>query len=130
MMTEPTRSCAQQARQINLDTAKHGTFAEIGGGQEQFFQEESLKGEPPVVITEMTLHQLQVDDVIDHCDFLDRVDTLGALGKTVLISSFFRYHRLVMYLSRHTQKTSVCRWAWCGCVTSWTRAFTPTSKAA
>jgi len=73
--------------------------------QEQFLQEESLKGEAPVVITEMTLHQLQVDDVIDHRDFLDRVDTLSALGKTVLISSFFRYHRLVMYLSKYTQKT-------------------------
>jgi len=73
--------------------------------QEQFLQEESLKGEPPVVITEMTLRQLQVGDVIDHRDFLDRVDTLGALGKTVLISSFFRYHRLVMYLSKYTQKT-------------------------
>ena len=73
--------------------------------QDQFLQEESLKGEPPVVITEMTLRQLQVDDVIDHRDFLDRVDMLSALGKTVLISSFRRYHRLVMYLSRYTQKT-------------------------
>jgi hypothetical protein len=73
--------------------------------QEQFLQEESLQGEPPVVITEMTLRQLQVDDVIDHRDFLDRVDTLGALDKTVLISNFLRYHRLVMYLSKYTQKT-------------------------
>ncbi len=72
--------------------------------QEQFLQEESLKGEPPVVIMEMTLRQLQVDDVIDHRDFLDRVDTLSALGKTVLISNFLRYHRLVMYLSKYTQK--------------------------
>ena len=72
--------------------------------QEQFLQEESLKGEPPVVIMEMTLRQLQVDDVIDHRDFLDRVDTLSALGKTVLISNFLRYHRLVMYLSHYTQK--------------------------
>jgi hypothetical protein len=73
--------------------------------QEQFLREESLQGELPVVITEMTLRQLQVADVIDHRDFLDRVDTLSALGKTVLISSFFRYHRLVMYLSKYTQKT-------------------------
>ena len=73
--------------------------------QEQFLPEESLKGEPPVVITEMTLRQLQVDDVIDHRDFLDRVDMLSALGKTVLVSSFRRYHRLVMYLSKYTQKT-------------------------
>ena len=52
----------------------------------------------------MTLRQLQVGDAIDHRDFLDRVDTLGALGKPVLISNFLRYHRLVTYLSRHTQK--------------------------
>ena len=32
------------------------------------------------------------------------MDTLGALGKPVLISNFLRYHRLVTYLSRHTQK--------------------------
>jgi hypothetical protein len=32
------------------------------------------------------------------------VDTLGALGRTVLISDFLRFHRLVAYLSRYTQK--------------------------
>ncbi|MFO1487010.1 MAG: TonB-dependent receptor [Verrucomicrobiota bacterium] len=72
--------------------------------QKQFVKEESLKGEAPVVLFEMTLRQLQIGDTIDHSDFLDRVDTLGALGKPVLISNFLRFHRLVMYLSRHTQK--------------------------
>ena len=61
-------------------------------------------GEQPVVMFEMTLRQLQVGDAIDHQDFLDRVDTLGALGKPVLISNFLRYHRLVTYLSRQTDK--------------------------
>ena len=72
--------------------------------QEQFAQEESLKGEPPVVIMEMTLRNLQVGETINPRDFLDRVDTLSALGKTVLISDFLRFHRLVAYLSRYTQK--------------------------
>jgi hypothetical protein len=72
--------------------------------QEMFLQEPALQGEPPVVMFEMTLRHLQVGDAIDHRDFLDRVDTLGALGKPVLISNFLRYHRLVTYLSRHTQK--------------------------
>lgn len=72
--------------------------------REQFIAEESLKGEPPVEIFEMTLRQLQVGDTIDHRDFLDRVDTLSALGRPVLISNFLRYHRLVAYLSRYTQK--------------------------
>jgi len=72
--------------------------------QEMFIQETALLGEAPVAMFEMTLRQLQVGDTIDHRDFLDRVDTLGALGKPVLISNFLRYHRLVTYLSRHTQK--------------------------
>ena len=71
---------------------------------EQFQREPALQGESPVVLMEMTLRQLLVDEKMDHRDFLDRVDTLGALGKTVLISSFRRYHRLVGYLSHHTQK--------------------------
>ncbi len=73
-------------------------------GLDQFVKEPALLGEPPIVMFEMTLRQLQVGDAIDHQDFLDRVDTLSALGKPVLISNFLRYHRLVTYLSRHTQK--------------------------
>lgn len=72
--------------------------------QEQFVQEPSLEGETPVVLLEMTLRQLQVGNEIDHRDFLDRVDMLRALGKPVMISNFLRYHRLVGYLSRYTQK--------------------------
>ncbi len=72
--------------------------------QEKFAADPSLQGETPVVMFEMTLRQLQVGDAIDHRDFLDRVDTLGALGKPVLISNFLRYHRLVGYLARQTQR--------------------------
>jgi hypothetical protein len=72
--------------------------------QELFVRDKSLQGQPPVVMFEMTLRQLQIGDAIDHRDFLDRVDTLGALGKPVLISNFLRYHRLVNYLSRQTQQ--------------------------
>jgi hypothetical protein len=72
--------------------------------QEQFAQEESLGGEKPIVILEMTLRQLQVGDAIDPRDFLDRVDMLSALGQPVLISNFLRYHRLLTYLWRYTQR--------------------------
>jgi len=71
---------------------------------EQFVKEPALAGETPVTLMEMTLRQLQVGEVIDHGDFLDRVDTLGALKRSVLISNFRRYHRLVHYLGHHTQK--------------------------
>jgi len=71
---------------------------------EQFVKDPALGGETPVTLMEMTLRQLQVGNAIDHRDFLDRVDTLSALGWPVLISNFLRYHRLVIYLSRHTHK--------------------------
>lgn len=72
--------------------------------EEQFSRDESLQGEAPIVILEMTLRQLQIGDAIDYHDFLERVDMLSALGKPVLISNFLRYHRLVTYLARYTQK--------------------------
>jgi hypothetical protein len=72
--------------------------------QEKFTQEKCAPGETPVVMFEMTLRQLQVGNAIDHQDFLDRVDTLRALGKPVLISNFLRYHRLVTYLARQTDR--------------------------
>src|SRR5215467_13604335 len=72
--------------------------------RDQFVQEKSLQGEEPIVIHEMTLRQLQTGDAIDHNDFLERTDMLSALGNPVLISNFLRYHRLVTYLWRYTQK--------------------------
>jgi hypothetical protein len=72
--------------------------------QEQFVQEPSMKGEEPLVLMEMTLRNLLSESGIDHKDFLARVDILSALGKTVLISNFGRYYRLVAYLARYTHK--------------------------
>lgn len=71
---------------------------------ELFIKEPSLGGETPVTLMEMTLRQLQVGDVIDHSDFLDRVDTLRALNRPVLISNFRRYHSLVQYIGNYTNK--------------------------
>jgi hypothetical protein len=73
-------------------------------GLEQFVREPELKGEPPVVLMEMTLRHLTTGDAIDTADFLQRTDTLKALGKTVLISNFRRVHRLASYLSRYTRR--------------------------
>ncbi len=70
----------------------------------EFLQQPELEGEKGVVLLEMTLRQLTVGNEIDHRDFLDRVDMLSALGYPVLISNFLRFHRLVSYLSRYTQR--------------------------
>jgi hypothetical protein len=71
---------------------------------EQFVQEPELQGEAPVVLMEMTLRHLTTGDVIDTTDFLQRADTLQALGRTVLVSNFRRFHRLAAYLSRYTKR--------------------------
>ena len=69
-----------------------------------FVQEPKVRGEEVTVLMEMTLKNLIEGDRIDPKDFLDRVDILGALGKTVLISNYGEYHRLAAYLFRHTKK--------------------------
>jgi len=70
----------------------------------QFVSEPELKGEAPVVFMEMTLRHLTTGDAIDHQDFLNRAEVLGALGQTVLISNFRRFHRLSLYLARYTDR--------------------------
>ncbi len=81
------------------------TIDMLSCAQAQFVQEPQARGEEIVVLMEMTLRNLTGDaGVIDHKDFLDRVDLLGSLGKTVLISNYARYFRLASYLSRYTKK--------------------------
>ncbi len=55
-----------------------------------------------VVLMEMTLENLLAEGQLNHADFLARVDILGALGRTVVISKFGEYFRLASYLSRYT----------------------------
>jgi len=72
---------------------------------EHFVREPDLEGESPVVLMEMTLRQLTTGEQIDETDFLNRADMLSALGKTVLVSNFRRFHRLAAYLSRYTKRS-------------------------
>ena len=59
---------------------------------------------PPVAIMEMSLRNLLSGDHVDHNDFLARVDVLGALGETVMISSYSAYYPVPGYLRRYTHK--------------------------
>jgi len=70
----------------------------------RFLRDPKLEGEQPVVLMEMTLRHLTMDNVIPEQDFLHRADTLGVLGKSVLVSNFRRFHRLAWYLSRYTKR--------------------------
>ncbi len=80
------------------------TLDMLDNAQAQFVQEPGVQGESIVVLMEMTLTNLADGGEINHQDFLDRVDLLGALGKGVLISNYGAYFRLASYLFRYTKK--------------------------
>ncbi|MGA3040739.1 MAG: TonB-dependent receptor [Bryobacteraceae bacterium] len=66
-------------------------------------QQDSPDAQDLVAIMEMTLNNLMSEQAIDSRDFLARVDILGALGKTVMISNYARFDRVTSYLRRYTQ---------------------------
>jgi len=80
------------------------TLDMLHSAQAQFVQEPGVQGEEMLVLMEMTLKNLSDGGAINHQDFLDRVDILSTLGKTVLISNLAEFHRLAAYLFRFTKK--------------------------
>ena len=69
-----------------------------------FVREPEVRGHAPVVVMEMTLHDLAQSKAIDHADFLARADVLNRLGLSVLISRFDLFYRLAEYLAAATDQ--------------------------
>ena len=63
------------------------------------------KGREIVEVCEITMRNLVRSRKAGIEDFLDRVDCMGALKRTVLVTNIFRFHRLSQYL---TQRTKGC----------------------
>jgi len=76
----------------------------LDGARREFLKESGYAEKDLVVLMEMTLENLLSEGQLDHADFLARVDILGALGRTVLVSKFGEYYRLAGYLARYTNK--------------------------
>jgi hypothetical protein len=76
----------------------------LDGARRVFVKQSKCTDEDLVVLMEMTLENLLAEGQLNHADFLARVDILGALGRTVLISKFGEYYRLAGYLSRYTTR--------------------------
>jgi hypothetical protein len=76
----------------------------LDNGVKQFVQEADVDASKMIVVSEITLQSLQEGQTeIDEKDFLDRVDILGALGQTVMITNYVEYYKLVSYLSKITK---------------------------
>jgi hypothetical protein len=73
-------------------------------GKAMFMREEGVRDSEPEILMEITTKNLLASGELDLRDFLDRVDMLGAMGRTVLISNYGAYYRLVNYLTRYTDR--------------------------
>lgn len=76
----------------------------LNGARTSFLKQSGSADADLVVLMEMTLENLLAEGQLNHADFLARVDILGALGRTVIISKFGEYFRLASYLSRYTSR--------------------------
>jgi hypothetical protein len=70
----------------------------------QFLQEPRVKGKDIIVLMEITMNNLLAEGALDEHDFLSRVDMLGHIGFTVLISNYSEFYRLVSYFRRYTKE--------------------------
>ena len=88
----------------NFRPVTYATNDMLDGARRVFLKYCDCSDDQVVVLMEMTLENLLADGQVDHADFLARVDILGALGRTVLISRFREYYRLAGYLFRYTTR--------------------------
>lgn len=70
----------------------------------QFLQEPAVQGKDMIVLMEITMNNLLADGELDADDFLSRVDMLGDIGCTVLISNYSEYYRLTSYFRRYSKE--------------------------
>ncbi len=72
--------------------------------REHFLASPDSNGEEPVELMEITMRNLKASGDIDLRDFLARADVIGACGMPVIISDYFEFYRLAVYLSEFTKK--------------------------
>jgi hypothetical protein len=70
----------------------------------QFRSEPMLQDRELVVLMEITMKNLLAEGDLDAADFLARVDMLGHIGCTTVISNYPEFFRLVSYFRRYTKE--------------------------
>jgi hypothetical protein len=82
----------------------HVNIDMIERAKAMFVKEEQVQGKEVVVLMELTMNNLLSGGALDAADFLSRVDLLGDIGYTVLISNYPEYYRLTSYFRRYTKE--------------------------
>ncbi len=104
---QPAEVFYKQAILVERGSFRPVTYATndmLDGARREVLKHSGPSEKDLVVLMEMTLENLLSEGELNHADFLARVDILGALGRTVLISKFGAYYRLAAYLSRYTNQ--------------------------
>jgi len=106
-MLQPADILYKKAILVERGSFRPVTYATndmLDGAQTPFLRQAGCLDTELVVLMEMTLENLLSEGQLNHADFLARVDILGKLGRTVIISKFGEYFRLASYLSRYTNR--------------------------
>lgn len=82
-------------------TNTHQQLIEKGISQ---FPKNFPKAKDPLVLFEITMQNLMDEGELDEADFLNRIETLNALGRHVLVSNFFLFYRLKRFLRQSTKE--------------------------
>lgn len=88
------RGSFRPVTKVNIDMLENGLS--------MFKKDFDVTEEDTEVLIEITISNLRADGDIDERDFLDRVDVLGKLGYTVIISNFSEYYRLIDYFASYS----------------------------
>jgi len=71
--------------------------------KELYLKEKKVDKKNTKIIFEITLTNLRSEGEINERDFLDRAELLCSLGKTVMITNFQKYFKLVEYFAQFTK---------------------------
>lgn len=88
------RGSFRPVTKVNIDMLKNGL--------DMFLKDAICTTDETEVLIEITISNLRADGDIDERDFLDRVDILGKLGYTVIVSNYSEYYRLIDYFASYT----------------------------
>ncbi len=104
--------CPSDALYAKNVFVQRGTFRPITNvnlelseiGCKQFQKDLKTKKTDIVSLMEITMKGLKQSGKIDDQDFLNRVDSLGAVGQTVMVSNFHLYSEVSEYLMKKTSE--------------------------
>ena len=89
------RGSFRPVTQVNMDMYEKSL--------KMFLEESKVEKDNTLVIFEITLSNLRSEGEIDERDFMDRAELLCSLGKTVMISNFQEYYKVVEYFASYTK---------------------------